>query len=67
MIVGTGAAAGFGLTVDLNRLPNRAILTVDFLNKENVAAGFCLAGFICNMISSFISFKIFKDDFMYDC
>ncbi|KAK4373562.1 hypothetical protein RND71_008946 [Anisodus tanguticus] len=67
MIVGTGAAAGFGLTVDLNRLPSRAMVTVDFLNKANAAAGFCLAGFACNMISSFISFKIFKDDYLYDC
>ncbi|MCD7468557.1 hypothetical protein HAX54_006902 [Datura stramonium] len=67
MIVGTGAAAGFGLTVDLNRLPNRAMVTVDFLNKESAAASFCLAGFVCNMISSFISFKIFKDDYLYDC
>ncbi|KAK6790994.1 hypothetical protein RDI58_010075 [Solanum bulbocastanum] len=67
MIVGTGAAAGFGLTVDLNRLPNHAMVTVDFLNKENAAASFCLAGFVCNMISSFISFKLFKDDYMYDC
>ncbi|CAN4090104.1 unnamed protein product [Withania somnifera] len=67
MIVGTGAAAGFGLTVDLNRLPNRAIITVDFLNKENAAASFCLAGFTCNMISFLVSFKIFKDDYLYDC
>ncbi|KAM3338692.1 CASP-like protein PIMP1 [Capsicum galapagoense] len=67
MIVGTGAAAGFGLTVDLNRLPNRAMVTVDFLNKENAAASFCIVGFACNMISSFISLKIFKDEYLYDC
>ncbi|OIT31521.1 PREDICTED: CASP-like protein PIMP1 [Nicotiana attenuata] len=67
MIVGTGAAAGFGLTVDLNCLPNRAMITVDFLNKENVAASFCLGGFVCTMISSFISLKIFKDDYLYEC
>lgn len=67
MIVGTGAATGFGLTVDLNPLPNRAMVTVNFLNKEKAATSFCISGFACNMISSIISFKIFKDDYLYDC
>ncbi|KAK6145340.1 hypothetical protein DH2020_022160 [Rehmannia glutinosa] len=54
-MLATGAAAAFGLTVDLNRLPGNDSDTQDFLNKANAAASLLFIGFIFSAISSIFS------------
>ncbi|KAH6806307.1 hypothetical protein C2S53_012467 [Perilla frutescens var. hirtella] len=49
-LLATGAAAGFGLTVDLNRGGSNG-----FLNKANAAASLLFLGFIFSAISSIFS------------
>lgn len=53
-MLATGAAAGFGLTVDLNRVGVDSDAN-DFLNKANAAAGLLLGGFIFSAVSSIFS------------
>ncbi|PIN12348.1 hypothetical protein CDL12_15048 [Handroanthus impetiginosus] len=52
-MLATGAGAGFGLTVDLNRTSDSE--TNSFLNKANAAASLLLIGFIFSAISSVFS------------
>ncbi|KAG8390877.1 hypothetical protein BUALT_Bualt01G0129300 [Buddleja alternifolia] len=54
-ILATGAAAGFGLTVDSNRGPGNDSDTEAFLNKANAAASLLFIGFIFSAISSVFS------------
>ncbi|KAL3837777.1 hypothetical protein ACJIZ3_022368 [Penstemon smallii] len=54
-LLATGAAACFGLTVDLNRLPENDSEAQGFLNKANAAASLLFIGFIFSAISSVFS------------
>ncbi|XP_027102554.1 CASP-like protein PIMP1 [Coffea arabica] len=55
-LLATGAAAGFGLSVDLNRaLGNDSSSLTDFLNKGIVAASIFLVGFVFSAVSSVFS------------
>ncbi|KAI3470717.1 hypothetical protein Pfo_027380 [Paulownia fortunei] len=54
-MLATGAAAGFGLTVDLNRAPGNDSATDRFLNKANAAASLLFIGFIFSAVSSIFS------------
>ncbi|XP_057789141.1 CASP-like protein PIMP1 [Salvia miltiorrhiza] len=59
-LLATGAAAGFGLTVDLNRIGFESDVK-DFLNKANAAASLLFFGFIFSVVSSiFSSFSLPK-------
>ncbi|PIN20829.1 hypothetical protein CDL12_06467 [Handroanthus impetiginosus] len=51
-MLATGAGAGFGLTVDLNRNDDSAD---SFLNKANAATSLLLIGFVFSAISSVFS------------
>ncbi|CAI9116091.1 OLC1v1017157C1 [Oldenlandia corymbosa var. corymbosa] len=56
-VVATGAAAGFGLSVDLKRLLN-AVDTSElntFLHKAEAAASLCLLAFVLTALSSIFS------------
>lgn len=52
-LLATGAAAGFGLTVDLN--VGNVSETDGFLNKANAAASILLIGFVFSAVSSVFS------------
>ncbi|CAA3004028.1 CASP PIMP1 [Olea europaea subsp. europaea] len=54
-ILATGAAAGFGLSVDLNSLPVNGSDIEDFLNKANAAASLLFIGFLFSATSSVFS------------
>lgn len=56
-LLATGAAAGFGLAVDLNRLPGNEndSPTKDFLDKANASASLLLMGFLFSVASSVFS------------
>ncbi|XP_073042030.1 CASP-like protein PIMP1 [Primulina eburnea] len=57
-LLATGAAACFGLTVDLKRINDQGIVDSDtdrFLNKANAAAALLFIGFIFSAMSSIIS------------
>lgn len=54
-LLATGAAAGFGLAVDLNRLPGNDSPTKDFLDKANASASLVLMGFLLSAASSIFS------------
>ncbi|KAL8051431.1 hypothetical protein ABFX02_06G147800 [Erythranthe guttata] len=59
-ILATGAAAGFGIAVDLKRIGVNDP-THNFLNKANAAAGVLFIGFIFSAVSSvFSSFSLPK-------
>ncbi|KAL7108984.1 hypothetical protein ACP275_06G147800 [Erythranthe tilingii] len=59
-VLGTGAAAGFGLSVDLKRV-DTSDAEHNFLNKANLAAGVLFIGFIFSAVSSvFSSFSLPK-------
>ncbi|KAL7147972.1 hypothetical protein ABFS83_06G147000 [Erythranthe nasuta] len=59
-VLATGAAAGFGLAVDLKRIGVNDP-THSFLNKANAAAGVLFIGFIFSVVSSiFSSFSLPK-------
>ncbi|KAL3523805.1 hypothetical protein ACH5RR_016639 [Cinchona calisaya] len=53
-MLATGAAAGFGLTVDLNRFA-RNDLDTDFLDKAIAASSLLLVGFLFSAVSSVVS------------
>ncbi|KAL7147971.1 hypothetical protein ABFS83_06G146900 [Erythranthe nasuta] len=60
-ILATGAAAGFGLAVDLKRIGIASDAEHNFLNKGNAAAGVLFIGFIFSAVSSvFSSFSLPK-------
>ncbi|KAL0349202.1 UNVERIFIED_CONTAM: CASP-like protein PIMP1 [Sesamum angustifolium] len=60
-MLATGAAAGFGLTVDLNRGFGSDSDTQSFLNKANAAAALLLIAFVFSAVSSvFSSFSLPK-------
>ncbi|XP_011069377.1 CASP-like protein PIMP1, partial [Sesamum indicum] len=60
-MLATGAAAGFGLTVDLNRGSGSDSDTKSFLNKANAAAALLFIAFIFSAVSSvFSSFSLPK-------
>ena len=54
-MLATGAAAGFGITVDFNRLLLKGTDASDFLNKANAAAGLLIVAFLFSAISSVFS------------
>ncbi|KAK4480685.1 hypothetical protein RD792_013763 [Penstemon davidsonii] len=54
-LLATGAAACFGLTVDLNRDPGNDSEAQGFLNKANAAASLLFIGFIFSAVSSVFS------------
>ncbi|KAL2541741.1 CASP-like protein 4D1 [Abeliophyllum distichum] len=55
-VLATGAAAGFGLSVDSNRgNGSESSDTKDFFDKANAAASLLLIGFLLSAISSVIS------------
>lgn len=73
-ILATGAAAGFGLSVDLNHLPVNGADIEDFLNKANAAASLLFIGFLFSATSSvFSSLSLPKRSwvdsyiFLFDC
>ncbi|EYU33204.1 hypothetical protein MIMGU_mgv1a018885mg [Erythranthe guttata] len=59
-VLATGAAACFGLSVDLNRIETNDA-EHNFLDKANAAAGVLFIGFIFSVVSSvFSSFSLPK-------
>ncbi|XP_019191992.1 PREDICTED: CASP-like protein PIMP1 [Ipomoea nil] len=54
-LLGTGAAAGFGLTVDAKRFSELDSFENDFFNKANAAASLLLIAFFLSAISSVFS------------
>nr|GMC94187.1 CASP-like protein PIMP1 [Ipomoea batatas] len=66
ILLGTGVAAGFGLTLDLKHLPCSSIITGRFLDKMAVACSYSLGGFVSTAVASFISVKIFETS-LNDC
>nr|GMC63641.1 CASP-like protein PIMP1 [Ipomoea batatas] len=54
-LLGTGAAAGFGLTVDAKRALKLDSIQNDFFNKANAAASLLLIAFLLSAISSIFS------------
>lgn len=54
-LLATGAAAGFGLAVDLNRLPGNDLPSKKFLDKANASASLLLIGFLFSATSSVFS------------
>ncbi|XP_019151100.1 PREDICTED: CASP-like protein 4D1 [Ipomoea nil] len=67
VVLGTGAAAGFGLTLDLKHLPCASIIAKSFLSKMLVASSFSLGGFASTAVSSIVSIKIFHKDLDVYC
>ncbi|XP_019151099.1 PREDICTED: CASP-like protein PIMP1 [Ipomoea nil] len=66
ILLGTGVAAGFGLTLDLKNLPCSSIITGRFLDKMAVACSYSLGGFVSTAVASFISVRIFESS-LDDC
>lgn len=62
ILLGTGAAAGFGVTLDLKHLPCTSIIGRSFLNKMLVASIFSFGGFASTAVSSIVSIKIFEEE-----
>lgn len=54
-LLATGAAAGFGFTVDVNRVPETDLGVEDFLDKANASASLLLVGFLFSAVSSVFS------------
>ncbi|XP_019150885.1 PREDICTED: CASP-like protein PIMP1 isoform X2 [Ipomoea nil] len=67
ILLGTGAAAGFGLTLDLKHLRCGSTITRSFLNKMTVASVFCAGGFGFTAASSFVSLKIYEEEMDVCC
>nr|GMC96014.1 CASP-like protein PIMP1 [Ipomoea batatas]GME18273.1 CASP-like protein PIMP1 [Ipomoea batatas]GME18275.1 CASP-like protein PIMP1 [Ipomoea batatas] len=67
VVLGTGAAAGFGLTLDLKHLSCSSIIAKSFLSKMLVASSFSLGGFVSTAVSSIVSIKIFQKDLDVYC
>nr|GMC98262.1 CASP-like protein PIMP1 [Ipomoea batatas] len=60
ILLGTGVAAGFGLTLDLKHLPCSTVITGRFLNRMAVACSYSLGGFVSTAATSFTSVQIFE-------
>lgn len=54
-LLGTGAAAGFGLTVDAKQDLKLDSIENDFFDKANVASSLLLIGFLLSAVSSVFS------------
>nr|GMC92800.1 CASP-like protein PIMP1 [Ipomoea batatas]GMC98263.1 CASP-like protein PIMP1 [Ipomoea batatas] len=67
ILLGTGAAAGFGLTLDLKHLRCASTITRSFLNKMTIASTFCAGGFGFTAASSFVSLKIYEEEMDVCC